>query len=50
MVAVVEMLGGGGAGGVRTVVQLVSDVSGGIYLLWLWMEAMMVADGGGSGV
>ena len=50
MVVVVEMMGGGGASGVRMVVQIVSGIGGGIYLLWLWMEAIMVADSGGSGV
>ena len=47
---VVEVVGGGGDGGVRMVVQIVSVDGRGIWFLWLWVEAVMVADGGGSGV
>ena len=42
------MVGGGGGGGVRMVVQI--EIVNGSYIWWLWMEVVMMADGGGSGV
>ena len=40
----------GSSGGVRMVVQIASVDGSDIRWLWLWMEALMLADGGGSGV
>ena len=46
----VKMVGGSGGGVVRMVVQIVIVDGSGIRWLWLWVKAVMVADGGGSGL
>ena len=50
LVEVADVVGGGGGDGERTMVQIVSVDGSSIRWWWLWVEAVMVADSGGSGV
>ena len=50
VVVVVEVVGGGSGGGLRMVVQIVMFDDSGLRWLWLWVEAVMMADSSGSGV